>query len=194
MAQESTSIGTPAPHPVPHALHAGHPAPPVPSAESAPSTWGRVDEEGNVYVFTADGERQVGVWQAGTPDEGLVHYARRFDDVRTEVELLETRLGSGAGDPKHALSSATQIRDGLGEAAVVGDLTALAARLEYVIGHAEKALASAKQEREEARAAAVARKHLLAEEAEKLGLVTFALDDIDWDDEIRVFLDRKSVV
>ena len=31
-----------------------------------------------------------------------------------------------------------------------------------------------------------------AEEAEALGLVTFALDDIDWDDEIRVFLEERT--
>jgi hypothetical protein len=192
MAQENTSTGTPAPHPVPHALHAGHAAPPVPPAEPTPATWGRIDDEGTVYVITAEGERAVGVWQAGSPDEGLVHYARRFDDVRTEVELLETRLISGAGDPKHALSSATQIRDGLAEAAVVGDLAALAARLEYVIAHAEKALASAKAEREEARAAAVARKQELAEEAEKI-----AAESTQWKaagDRLRTILDEWKTV
>src|SRR6202012_4794160 len=31
-----------------------------------------------------------------------------------------------------------------------------------------------------------------ADEAEGLGLVTFALDDIDWDDEIRVFLEERA--
>jgi benzoyl-CoA-dihydrodiol lyase len=31
-----------------------------------------------------------------------------------------------------------------------------------------------------------------AEEAEVLGLVTFALDDIDWDDEVRVFLEERA--
>src|SRR5690349_15258240 len=31
-----------------------------------------------------------------------------------------------------------------------------------------------------------------AEQAEELGLVTFALDDIDWDDEIRVFLEERA--
>ncbi|WP_103351557.1 DUF349 domain-containing protein [Amycolatopsis sp. CA-128772] len=192
MAQENTSTGTPAPHPVPHALHAGHAAPPVPPAEPTPATWGRIDDEGTVYVITAEGERAVGVWQAGSPDEGLVHYARRFDDVRTEVELLETRLISGAGDPKHALSSATQIRDGLPESALVGDLAALAARLEYVIGHAEKALASAKAEREEARAAAIARKQELAEEAEKI-----AAESTQWKaagDRLRTILDEWKTV
>jgi len=31
-----------------------------------------------------------------------------------------------------------------------------------------------------------------AEQAEELGLVTFAVDDIDWDDEIRVFLEERA--
>jgi benzoyl-CoA-dihydrodiol lyase len=35
-------------------------------------------------------------------------------------------------------------------------------------------------------------KTLDAEAAEKLGLVTFALDDIDWEDEIRVFLEERA--
>jgi benzoyl-CoA-dihydrodiol lyase len=31
-----------------------------------------------------------------------------------------------------------------------------------------------------------------AERAEELGLITFALDDIDWDDEVRVFLEERA--
>jgi benzoyl-CoA-dihydrodiol lyase len=31
-----------------------------------------------------------------------------------------------------------------------------------------------------------------ADEAEQLGLVTFALDDIDWDDEVRVFFEERT--
>lgn len=33
---------------------------------------------------------------------------------------------------------------------------------------------------------------LEAEEAEKLGLVTYAYDDIDWDDEVRIFLEERA--
>src|SRR6202043_863358 len=35
-------------------------------------------------------------------------------------------------------------------------------------------------------------KMLDAEAAERLGLITFALDDIDWDDEVRVFLEERA--
>jgi hypothetical protein len=185
--------GAPVPHkmPLPHAP-AGHDNRPVPPAEPNPSRWGRIDDEGNVYVRTADGERAVGVWQAGTPDEGLLHYARRFDDLRTEVELLATRLDSGAGDPKHALSTATQLRGGLAEAAAVGDLAALGARLDRIVEKAETALASVKQEREEARSAAILRKQSLAEEAEHI-----AAESTQWKvagDRLRAILDEWKTV
>jgi hypothetical protein len=74
----------------------------------------------------------------------------------------------------------------------VGDLVALGNRITHVITHAEKALASAKQERDEARTAAVARKQELAEEAEKL-----AAESTQWKsagDRLRTILDEwKSV-
>jgi benzoyl-CoA-dihydrodiol lyase len=35
-------------------------------------------------------------------------------------------------------------------------------------------------------------KPLDAEEAERLGLITFARDDIDWDDEVRLFLEERA--
>jgi hypothetical protein len=129
--------------------------------------WGRVDAEGVIYVRTGDGERIVGSWQAGAPDEGLAHFARRFDDMATEVELLFHRLLAG-GDPKHALGSARAMRDGLGEATVVGDLAALHGRLEELIGHAESAATAARAARDAQRTASVARKEELAAEAEQL--------------------------
>ncbi len=42
------------------------------------------------------------------------------------------------------------------------------------------------------RAKAAIGKPLDAQAAEQLGLVTFALDDIDWEDEIRVFLEERA--
>ena len=144
-------------------------APAVPHASADPAQWGRVDGEGTVYVRTADGERAVGSWQAGDATEGLAHYARKFDDMLTEVELLETRLSTHAGEPKHTLTSAKHVRDSLAEAAVVGDLVALAARVEHVVARAEEAVEHAKVEKEQARADAVARKEALAAEAEQIG-------------------------
>ncbi|GDY30322.1 DUF349 domain-containing protein [Gandjariella thermophila] len=168
-------------------------APPtVPVAVEDPARWGRVDEDGTVYVRTAEGERAVGSWQAGEPAEGLAHFARRFDDLRTEVELLVTRLDSGAGDPKQALTSARHLREGLAEAAVVGDLAALVARADYAVAKAEHAVQAVKAAREEARAAAVARKEALVEEAEHI-----AAESTQWKaagDRLREILEEWKTV
>src|SRR5688572_18723966 len=69
------------------------------------TAFGRVDADGTVYVKTAEGERVVGSWQAGAPEEGLAHFARRFADVVTEVDLTEARLNSGAADANHSLAT-----------------------------------------------------------------------------------------
>jgi hypothetical protein len=140
----------------------------VPAASADPGRWGRVDAEGTIYVRTADGERVVGSWQAGEPQEGLTHFARRFDDMLTEVELLANRLTAGGGEPKHALSTAKSLRDGLDEATVVGDLVGLRARLDALVEQAEAAVSAARSARDAQRAAAIARKEALAVEAETL--------------------------
>jgi hypothetical protein len=195
MAEDNHTSGkeTPAPHEVLHGnASVAHAAPPVPYAEADPAKWGRIDDEGTVYVRTAGGERAIGSWQAGSAEEGLLHFARRFDDLRTEVELLETRLSSGAGDPKQALSTATHLRDGLADAPVVGDIDALRSRIEYVLGHAQRALGEVKQEKEAARAAAVARKEALAEEAEEI-----ASSSTQWKaagDRLRAILEEWKAV
>ncbi|MER7012934.1 DUF349 domain-containing protein [Saccharopolyspora sp. NPDC000359] len=143
-------------------------APAVPTASTDPTKWGRVDADGTVYVRTADGERAIGSWQAGEPAEGLALYARKFDDLLTEVELLETRLSSRAGDPKHTLTSAKHLHESLADAAVVGDLAALTARIEHLLARAERAVEGAKHEKEQARADAIARKEALVAEAEQI--------------------------
>ncbi|EWC58283.1 ATPase [Actinokineospora spheciospongiae] len=185
------TVAAPAAAPAAPTAPVGTP-PVVAVASSDPGRWGRVDADGTVYVKTADGERAVGSWQAGEPAEGLAHFARRFDDIRTEVELLEARLTSGSGDPKQAAASAKQIRESLDEAHVVGDLAALSARIDFVLGHAAVALDKAKHAREEAKAAAVARKQALVEEVERL-----AEESTQWKvagDRLRAVLDEWKTI
>jgi hypothetical protein len=145
-----------------------------------------------VHVKTADGDRAIGSWQAGEPAEGLAHYARRFDDVRTEVELLEARLKAGSGDPKHSLTSAKHIKESLTDAALVGDLDALQARVDHVLAQAQEAVESVKHARDEARLAATARKQELVEEVEKI-----ADSSTQWKaagDRLRAILDEWKTI
>jgi hypothetical protein len=132
------------------------------------TAFGRVDEDGTVYVKTAEGERVVGSWHAGTPEEGLAHFARRFADLVTEVDLTEARLNSGTADPAASLATLRRLRASLAEAHVVGDIDGLAARLDKLVALAEQKVDEARAARETARAEALARKTALVEEAERL--------------------------
>ncbi len=132
------------------------------------SQWGRIDAEGTVFVRTADGERPVGSWQAGDPAAGLAYYTRRYDDLATEVMLLEQRLASGAADPASAISQAAELAQTLPTASVVGDVGALQARLEAVLRAADSAQAARAAARDQARADAIAAKEGLVLEAEKI--------------------------
>src|SRR3569833_2599671 len=102
------------------------------------TTFGRVDADGTVYVKSVVGDRVVGSWQAGTPEEGLAHFARRFADLVTEVDLLEARRKSGAADAAHSLSSVKRLRATLDEAHVVGDIEGLTTRLDKLTALAEE--------------------------------------------------------
>ncbi len=121
-----------------------------------------------MYLRTDDGERVVGSWQAGPPAEGLAHYCRRYDDLATEVGLLDQRLDSGAADPKSTLAAVRRLRTSLPTATVVGDLAAITTRLDLVHTKAEKRKEQVRTERAAEAELAQARKRELVEEAEKL--------------------------
>src|SRR6266516_3506703 len=132
------------------------------------SEWGRIDADGTVYVRTADGERAVGSWQAGDAEAGLAYYMRHYDDLATEVTLLEQRLASGAADPASTRMHASELKDQLPTAAAVGDLAALDTRLGALIAAAEEKIGANAATREQARADAIAAKEQLAAEAEQI--------------------------
>lgn len=145
-------------------------APSVPIAPTSnPAAYGRVDSEGGVWLRTGDGERQVGSWQAGEPSEGLAHFGRRFDDLATEVTLLEKRLESGTGDAKQTQHAVRQLMDTLPTAAVVGDVDSLDYRLNALLGATDERAAADKRRRDAARAEQAERKETLAVEAEQIG-------------------------
>jgi hypothetical protein len=162
----------PAPRPMPQsapAAAASEPAVDVPVVPASdPTQWGRIDGEGTVYVRTADGERAVGSWQAGEPAEGLAHYGRRFDDLATEVALLEARLKAHTGNPSEIRGKAQGLAETVPTAAAVGNLDGLAARARAMVEIADSAAAEYRAEKAAARAAQVARKEALAAEAEQI--------------------------
>ncbi len=67
---------------------------------TANDPWGRVDADGTVYVRTADGERVIGSWAAGSPEEALAFFRRKFQSLETEVALIEQRMADDRDRPR----------------------------------------------------------------------------------------------
>ncbi|MFE2954791.1 DUF349 domain-containing protein [Nocardia tengchongensis] len=180
--------------PKPHAMPGpavAHPHPVVVPSVSDPSQWGRVDEDGTAWVKSADGERVIGSWQAGDAAEGLAHFGRRYDDLATEVALLEARLAAGT-DARKTKTAATALAETLPTAAVIGDLDGLTARLQAIIEHSDEAAAHAKEEKDRTRHEQTERKEALAAEAEQI-----ANESTQWKvagDRLREILDEWKTI
>jgi uncharacterized protein YeaO (DUF488 family) len=134
----------------------------------AGESWGRVAEDGTVFVRTKDGERAVGQWPDANPDEALAFYTRRYDALAFEVELLEQRVQAGTVSPDDARAAVKKVTGSLEEAQAVGDLDGLRARLEaltpLVAEQRERRKAERAAKVEEARSA----KTKIATEAETI--------------------------
>ncbi|KAA1424132.1 DUF349 domain-containing protein [Nocardioides antri] len=94
------------------------------------SEWGRVGDDGTVYVKTADGERQVGQMPGATPEEAMAFYVRRYEALALEVDLLHKRVNSGVLAPDEAQNAVRTVRAQVSDAHAVGDLAMLGARLD----------------------------------------------------------------
>ena len=132
------------------------------------SEWGRVAEDGTVFVRTADGERAVGQYTEGTPEEALSFFTERYAALEFEVGLLTKRISSGVLSPEEASTSVRTVRDQVAGAHAVGDLDALLARLDAmgpVIATQREARRAEKAQRT---AESRAEKEKLVAEAEKL--------------------------
>ncbi|MFD8072950.1 DUF349 domain-containing protein [Streptomyces sp. NBC_00510] len=130
--------------------------------------WGRVDETGTVYVRTADGEREVGSWQAGSPEEALAYFERKYEGLVVEIGLLERRVKTTDLSPKDALTAIDHLRATVTEAHAVGDLEALAKRLDALTDQVDARREERKVAKAKASEEAKTAKEDLVTEAEQL--------------------------
>ena len=97
-----------------------------------PSKFGRVAEDGTVYVRTTDGEKAVGSYPGKTADEALQYFVRKFEALASEVALTAARITSGAMVPDDAYEAVKKLRHQVRELNGVGDLAALALSVEQI--------------------------------------------------------------
>ncbi|MFD5058323.1 DUF349 domain-containing protein [Streptomyces sp. NPDC058394] len=130
--------------------------------------WGRVDETGTVYVRTADGEQVVGSWQAGSPEEALAYFERKYEGIVVEIGLLERRVKTTDLSAKDATTAIEHLRQQVDEHHAVGDLDALRKRLDALVATVESRREERKVQKAKQTDEAKHAKEALVLEAEEL--------------------------
>jgi hypothetical protein len=165
----------PRPAPTPAAI-AGKPAAaqsvvPAPVVQSTPlseaSKWGRVAEDGHVFLLLDGEEHPVGHYPDASPEEALSYFVRKYDDVAAQVALLEQRVEAKApsADMNKTLS---HLQEQLAERHLVGDVPALQARMDVLANAIAELQQNEKAEQEATRAAELAAREAIVAEAEEI--------------------------
>ena len=111
--------------------------------------FGRADEQGNVYLNTANGEVKVGQYAAGEPAEGLAFFTKRFVDLRTEAQLALTRLAEGKGSFDAITSLIDRLKNTISNPNALGPMS----ELEELIGKLSTVLDEQKKQAQVKKAA-----------------------------------------
>lgn len=97
-----------------------------------PALFGRVAEDGTVYVRTVDGEKPVGSYPGKSNEEALAYFVRKFEQLASEIALTAARVRSGAMVPSDADQTVVRLREQVATINAVGDLAALAVAVEQI--------------------------------------------------------------
>lgn len=159
--------------PTPAALRRPQPATPragsVATDTPSPSmAFGRVDPDGTVYLKAPEGELVVGQYAAGPPEEGLAFFARKYDDLVVEIDLITHRLADGRAKPDQAIAVIQRVKAGLAERSFVGDVDALERKVEAAAREQQAAATRQAEHREKLRLETAAKREALTAEAESL--------------------------
>ena len=130
------------------------------------SKFGRIDEEGRVFVKDGEEEREVGQYPEGVPENPFALYVRRFLDLQAQVDLAGARMPSlKAGDIDATLKS---LDTALESPMAVGDLAGLRSRVAKLHEQGKARKEALAKEREVAKAKALEARTKIVETAEKI--------------------------
>ncbi|MFD4991892.1 DUF349 domain-containing protein [Cellulosimicrobium cellulans] len=138
------------------------------AAAKAAAEFGRVDEDGTVYVRESAGERSVGQFPGVDAEEALALYVRRYLDLQAKVALFEARLTSTDLSVKEIDQTIARLTEETAEPSAVGDLDGLRAQVESLRGAAAERRGQLEAERAAAKAAALEARTEIIEAAEKI--------------------------
>lgn len=97
-----------------------------------PALFGRVTDDGTVYVWTKNGEKPVGSYPGKSKEEALAYFVRKFEQLASEIALTAARIRSGAMVPSDADQAVAKLREQVATINAVGDLAALGMAVEQI--------------------------------------------------------------
>ncbi len=143
-------------------------APPVHSTPlSEAAKWGRVAEDGHVFLILDGEEHPVGQYPDAPADEALAYFVRKYDDAAAQAALLEQRVEAKA--PSTDMHKTLEhLRAQVAERHMVGDIPALEARLDSLDTAIAELQRSEKDAQEAQRSAELAAREAIVAEAESI--------------------------
>ncbi len=134
----------------------------------AAEAFGRVGDDGTVYVREGDEEREVGQFPDASKEEALALYARRYLDLKAKLDLFANRLKSNNIKAREIDESIKTLAEETDKPAVIGDLAAIKAQFEALKEEGAAKKAQIDEARKAALAKAVAERTAIVEKAEAL--------------------------
>ncbi|MCQ1947154.1 DUF349 domain-containing protein [Arthrobacter sp. zg-Y1171] len=150
---------------------AAQPVVAAPAAHSTPleeaARFARVEEDGHVFLIVDGEESAVGQFPDASKEEALAYFVRKYDDVASQLLLLEQRVQvkAPAADIHKTLKHLAQQ---VAERKMVGDIKALDARIEALEASLKEAEAAERAEAEAAKARELAAREAIVAEAEEI--------------------------
>lgn len=140
----------------------------VAPTQAGAADWGRVAEDGTVEVREGDSWRIVGQYPDGTTEEALAYFVRKFEDLAFKVHTLEQRHQAGGASAAELSNQTKHLVKEVTDAAAVGDLASLRARLEVLTAGLSEASEAEAQQAKELVDQAITERTVLVERAEQI--------------------------
>ncbi len=138
------------------------------SENACQDQYGRVADDGTVYVITNSGERAVGQVPEATPEEAMAFFKRRFEWLEGHVMLVVQRVEAGTVSADEARKTIATLTEQIATANAVGNLDGLQAKLDALKPALEQMQEAKKAERVATNERTKTAKEQMIADAEKL--------------------------
>ena len=134
----------------------------------AAEAFGRVADDGTVFVKDGEEEREVGQFPDVSKEEALALYARRYLDLKAKLDLFANKLKSNGVKSREIDETIKALSEETEQPAVVGDLAALKAQFEALKEEGAAKKTALIEARKAAIAKALEERTVIVEKAEAL--------------------------